>query len=438
MNFTSAENAFEYLGSFMNFERSRKQTIRDYRLDRMKKLLKHFGNPEKSFKIIHIAGSKGKGSTGILTASALSAAGFKTGLYTSPHISTYKERITLAGSFFNENEYINTVEEIAQRLQSFTIDNETGSSEATTFELLTLMAFLMFKKSGCSWAVIETGIGGRLDATNVVSPEMVVITPIEKEHTDILGNTLEQIAFEKAGIIKKGVPVFTSYQEKPVLSLLREKAKNLSAPFYTLKDYYSSINSVQSTSGNSVTCIKKDGKKIILNLRMTGLVQAENAALALMCLSSINIPFDALSKGFARAVLPGRFEITGTNPVFIFDGAHTPESIKWVIESYKTLFGKKGILVFGAVEGKNIEGMAALLVPLFDHIIISTPGTFKENSPRNVYAVFKDLRNDILLKEKPEEALRTALKLSRSKLPILTTGSFYMVGEIRKLVVQER
>ncbi len=435
IQFTTAERAFEYLGSFMNFERSRKQTIRDYRLDRMEKLLQHFGNPEKGLKLIHIAGSKGKGSTGILTASALNAAGFKTGLYTSPHISTYKERITLAGSFFSEESYISTIEEIADRIQSFSVDDTTGSSEATTFELLTLTAFMMFQKNNCSWAVIETGIGGRLDATNVILPEAVIITPVEREHTDILGDTLHEIALEKAGIIKKNVPVFSGYQKKEVLQVLQERAEANSGPLYTLETCYTVIQSIPSFSENSVTCIDKTGRKLSCRLKMIGSVQAENAALAWMCLDHLEIPFSAAAEGFSRAVLPGRFEITGTDPVYIFDGAHTPQSIKQVIESYRELFGEKGILIFGAVAGKDIGTMAQLLSSLFDHILISTPGTFKENNPKEVYAVFRNLRNDTLLIENSTEALQTALQLSHGNLPILVTGSFYMAGEIRKMVV---
>ncbi len=422
----------------MNFERARKQTIRDYRLDRMERLLHHFGNPEKGVKLIHIAGSKGKGSTGILTASALSAAGFKTGLYTSPHISTYKERITLAGSFFSEDSYISTIEEIADKIQTFSVDDATGSREATTFELLTLTAFLMFQKNNCTWAVIETGIGGRLDATNVISPEAVIITPVEREHTDILGDTLHKIALEKAGIIKKHVPVFSGYQREEVLSVLQKSAETNSSPFFTLEKNYMSIQSIPSLSENRVTCTDKTGRKRLCKLKMIGSVQAENAALAWMCLNHLGIPFSAAAEGFSRALLPGRFEITGTDPVYIFDGAHTPQSIKQVIESYTTLFGEKGILIFGAVAGKDIKTMAQLLSPFFTHILISTPGTFKENYPKDVYTAFNNLREDTLFVENSTDALQTALQLSHGTLPVLVTGSFYMAGEIRKMVVQDR
>ncbi len=461
MKFTTADEAFDYIGSFMNFERSKKQTIRDYRLDRMKLLLEHFENPQNSFKMIHIAGSKGKGSTGVLTASALDALGLKTGLYTSPHISNYRERITRAGEFFTEAVYIKAVEEIAYKIRSFTIDDKTGSSEATTFELLTLMAFLIFKNTGCSWAVIETGIGGRLDATNVILPEAVIITPIEKEHTDILGSTLEKIAMEKAGIIKKNIPVFTGYQNETVLNILNEKAREFKAPIHSLEKTFSHIRSVQTLAGNEVKLTLLNGREINLQLKLLGKVQSENAAIAWMCLEYLlgiipdltDTDFNSEEKileGLNRATLPGRFEITRTDPVFIFDGAHTPESIKRVIESYKDIFSTPGILIFGSVAGKDSAGMAELLTPYFNSIIISTPGTFKESNPKEIYETFKKFREDVLLYKVPEEALSEAIYLSGTEtitetedydkikhLPILVTGSFYMAGEIRKLVVQE-
>ncbi len=449
MKFETADDAFDYIGTFMNFERSRKQTIRDYRLDRMRKLLSHFGNPQNDINIIHIAGSKGKGSTGVLAAASLSAMGLKTGLYTSPHIVTYRERITLAGQFFPDEVYIRTVERIAENIESFKINSETGSSEATTFELLTLMAFLIFKESGCSWSVIETGIGGRLDATNVVFPKAVIITRIEKEHTDILGNTIQKIAAEKAGIIKNNVPVFSGYQSKEVLTVLREKANILSTPFITLDSEFSSITAAVSRSQTTVSCLTKDNKTLNFSLQLIGNVQAENAALAWMCLNYLKelITPDRdsaaiakkIAEGFRKATLPGRFEIIGTTPSFIFDGAHTTESVKRVVESYREIFGNKGILIFGSVAGKDSRGMAEILTSLFTHIIISTPGTFKESNPEDVFNIFKNFRSDIILEKDPDKAVREAHRLSvPDNLPILVTGSFYMAGEIRTLVVKDR
>ncbi len=440
IDFQTTDDAFDFIGSFINFERSKKQTIRDYRLDRMKGLLKHFGNPEKSLKIIHIAGSKGKGSTAMFLASALNAAGEKTGLYSSPHISDYRERISLGGNFFVNRIYIDTGSEIAEGIKTFILDDETGSSEPTTFELLTLMAFMIFKKTGCTWAVIETGIGGRLDATNVITPAASVITHIEMEHADILGNTIEKIASEKAGIIKFKTPVFSGKQIEVSASVIKDKAQIMKAPLVFLDDKIDSSDIVVTANGTKVLFKTGDERENYFNLTTIGAVQAENALLAWLVLLKLLQPDKNVKKllieGINRAKLPGRFEIIEKHNVpFVFDGAHTPVSIKRLLESWDRVFNRKGILIFGSVADKNPEKMAKLLSPNFDKIIISTPGTFKESYPEEVFKIFRQYSNSVRLIKDPGEAYIKALALSEGKVPILVTGSFYMVSEIRKLVV---
>jgi dihydrofolate synthase/folylpolyglutamate synthase len=200
--------AFAYIESFTNFEKKTTMVEREYRLDRMRFLLSSFGNPERAFKTIHVAGSKGKGSTAAFAASILAASGEKTGLYTSPHVASYRERITVNGEEYPDGAYVSAVGRIRDFVESMDEADFPGGTSPTTFELLTLLGFLMFKESSCRWAVIETGIGGRLDATNLILPEVSVLTPIELEHTDILGSTIAAIAREKAGIIK---PEFRSF-----------------------------------------------------------------------------------------------------------------------------------------------------------------------------------------------------------------------------------
>ena len=438
-DFQTTDDAFDFIASFINFERSKKQTIRDYRLDRMKELLKHFGNPEKSLKIIHLAGSKGKGSTAMFLASALNSAGEKTGLYSSPHISDYKERITIGGSFFKDSIYIDTSSEIKDGIKAFILDDETGSSEPTTFELLTLMAFMIFKKTGCTWAVIETGIGGRLDATNVVTPVASVITHIEMEHADILGDSIEKIASEKAGIIKFEIPVFSGKQIETSAGVIKEKAQTMEAPLIFLDNKINSFDISVTSNGTKVSFIIDDEKNHF-NLATIGAVQAENALLAWLVLMELLQPDEDVKKllieGINKAKLPGRFEIVAKQDVnFIFDGAHTPVSIKRLLESWNSIFNRKGILIFGSVADKNPSEMAKLLSPHFDKIIISTPGTFKESYPEDVYEIFKRYSKNVQIIKDPAIAYRTVLELSTGETPVLVTGSFYMVSEIRKLVL---
>lgn len=435
--FLTTDDAFDFIGSFINFERSKKQTIRDYRLDRMKELLKHFGNPEKSFKIIHLAGSKGKGSTGMFLASALNSAGEKAGLYSSPHISDYRERISIGDTFFEDQIYIDTASEIKDGIKSFILDDETGSSEPTTFELLTLMAFMIFKKTGCTWAVIETGIGGRLDATNVVTPVASVITHIEMEHADILGDSIEKIASEKAGIIKFKTPVFSGKQIETSAGVIKEKAHTMKAPLILLDDKINSFDISVSAGGTKVSFIIDSDEKKHFNLAAIGAVQAENALLAWLVLLELLRPDkDAeklLTEGINKAKLPGRFEIIPKQGVqFVFDGAHTPVSIRRLLETWNSVFKRKGILIFGSVADKNPDEMAKMISLHFDEIIISTPGTFKESYPEDVFRIFQKYDTRVQLIKDPNRAYTKALALSEGKVPVLVTGSFYMVSEIRK------
>ncbi|RKX83233.1 MAG: bifunctional folylpolyglutamate synthase/dihydrofolate synthase, partial [Spirochaetes bacterium] len=222
----SIAEAFAYIDSFTNFEMGiTPEKKRLYRLDRMRNLLALFNNPQNSFKSIHIAGTKGKGSTAALLANVLTAAGKKTGLFMSPHVSSPLERISVPGWPLNENLFTETVNDIKQKIDTIRENEEAnvlfGLSAPTTFELLVLTAFLYFQKYECGYAVIETGIGGRLDATNIIQPDACIITPIDLEHTDILGTTIEEIAAEKAGIIKKGVPIFCGFQPPAVEKVIR-------------------------------------------------------------------------------------------------------------------------------------------------------------------------------------------------------------------------
>lgn len=204
MDFKTFDQVICYMEHFTNLEKKTdRYNTRTYRLDRMQAIMKALGNPQDSYRSIHVAGSKGKGSTASYIASGLEAAGFVTGLYMSPHVSDYRERFTLCGRFVSDDILVSTGNILAKGLEDFHFNDSMGETQPTTFELYTAFAFLLFKQIGCQWAVIETGLGGRLDATNIIQPEASVLTPIELEHTDILGDTIAKIATEKSKIIKK-------------------------------------------------------------------------------------------------------------------------------------------------------------------------------------------------------------------------------------------
>jgi len=438
--FTSVDEAFAYIEGFTNLER--KTVPREYRLDRMRFLLAEFDHPETGIQYIHVAGSKGKGSTATFIAAILQAAGHSTGLYRSPHVTGYRERITRASVEFPDSLYVALIERIRGRIDGIRRRFGDPEKEPTTFELLTLLAFLAFRQSGCTWAVIETGIGGRLDATNVITPAASVLTPVELEHTDILGSTLRAIASEKAGIIKAGVPVFTSAQRPEVLEVFRDRASLLGSAVFSAPDEVEVLESRPSMAGTQIVIRFRDSTRISTTLRLIGAIQAENAALAALVVRALfpTTPASEIEQALSEAFLPGRMELISVSPPILIDGAHTPASIEKVAATFGRLVpaDSRGILLFAAADGKRQEEMADILAPLFPDIVVTTPGFFKPSIPEQTHRIFS-LRNPAArFVPNPAKALEEVLELSRkddSERPILVTGSFYLVSEIRRKLI---
>jgi len=455
MKFSTIGDGFRHIESFMNLEKNQQYTVRTYRLDRMQQLLEHFDHPERSCRTIHAAGSKGKGSTCMFIAKALKSLGYKAGLYSSPHVFSYKERFTLAGDFFSEEELLEVMQEMFDSLTGFSFPEEEGFTSPTTFELLTLLGFLLFRKAECDFAVIETGLGGRLDATNVVQPELTVITPIELEHTQILGSTYSEIAAEKAGIIKPGIPVIISAQHPDARKVLVRRAAELQAEAVFLPDALYHCEAATTLEGTDVVLHWNSGYVQQLHLRMHGNFQAENAALALLALKTLKLPAgryreDKIAAAVSRAELPGRMDVIRdqqSGRTIIIDGAHTHRSMIKVIESYRNIRPAGGAVLFGAVRGKDHAHMAESILKEFGKIVISTPGTFKPSDPKGLFILFHELAQNmesegiiqsppiLLYEPDPETALRRSASLIQEDEPMLVTGSFYMASEIYSALI---
>jgi dihydrofolate synthase/folylpolyglutamate synthase len=436
---TTPEDVFAWTESFTNFE---KGTLpfdkRNYRLDRMRHLLGLFDDPDSGLRIIHVAGTKGKGSTAALLASILDAAGHRTGLYTSPHVTNAFERISIAGEHPRPDLLVRIGNEAKSVVDSLPRDGMPGHFAPTTFELYTLLAFLYFREAGCEDAVIEVGIGGRLDATNVVMSEASVITPLDLEHMEVLGDTIEQIAFEKAGIIKPGAPAFSGFQPPPAKKVLQDTAYSRGSTITFLDEELESLVTTLDVTGTSVRLQLRGDDPVEFRLSLLGDFQAENAALAYLTLirTRLEIPRECYRDGLFAASLPGRMEVIGANPPIVLDGAHTPLAVSRLIDSFSKIFPGEAVLLFGSVTGKRPREMASILAHRFPRIVISTPGSFKESDPDQVFKIFNGLNPDTLLEKSPEAALRRAREVSGGTRPILVTGSFYMVAEIRRLLVQ--
>ncbi|MDR1178237.1 MAG: bifunctional folylpolyglutamate synthase/dihydrofolate synthase [Spirochaetaceae bacterium] len=438
-DFTSPEEVFAWLSGFINFERI---AAKNFRLDRMSVLAGEAGHPECSAPVIHIAGSKGKGSITVMTAAVLEEAGLKTARYTSPHLLDYRERVTLGDDFFPEALYCDAAGElrrVVQRVRERALPGPSAG-EPTFFELLTLYFFLCARRSGCDAMVVETGMGGRLDATNIVSPLVSVISSIELEHTEYLGTTLAAIAWEKGGIIKENRPLVLAPQEDEALAVferLREEKK--SSLIYLPREAVIEDLTIRS-SGTNFT-LRLGASPFKFEIPLVGRIQAQNAALAVLAVRKAfpDIPMEVIARGLRKAKLPGRFECIGGGPPFVIDGAHTPQSALLAAESFTALYGSGGILLFGSVEGKNASGMAEVLLPCFSRIIITTPGTFKASNPEAIFNLYRELagqgavEKDITLITDTGKAVEYALALGREqKLPVLGTGSFYLAAEIKK------
>lgn len=410
---------------------------RHYRLKRMRWLLGQLDNPQHTYRIIHLAGTKGKGSTAAFLAHALGMAGYQTGLYTSPHVSDPGERITVTTPSDSPALITGLVSRIRDIVTSTPISALPGGFHWTAFELITVFALLYFQAVKCRFAVIETGIGGRWDATNVVDPIAGVLTPVDLEHTEILGNTLEEIAGEKSGIIKPGIPVFSASQPPEVTHVFRRTSHQQSAPIQFLDEELTEFATTTRLQGTDVTLRCRGMRTQRFHLKLLGEFQARNAALAYLTLRHTlpQVSCRSIMAGFEQTFLPGRMELISTTPPIMLDGAHTPLAITQMLSAYKSLLSEPGVLIFGAIAGKNIKAMAQLLSPHFQHVIISTPGTFKESHPDKALDIFQTLHPSAVLMPVPEDALQLALNLSGQHLPILVTGSFFMIAEIRRLLV---
>lgn len=427
-----------WVESFTNLEKTPDQTKRTWRLDRMRQLLEMRGNPHRGRLTIHVAGSKGKGSTCAFLASILEEAGYSTGLYTSPHLSDYRERITRNGIFFPPEIY----EEVLTDLRSWWSTLEKNQPWApswggppTTFEFLTLAAFEIFRKTGMAAQVIETGLGGRLDATNTVEPDAVVLTLIEKEHTEILGDTLTLIATEKAGIIKAGVPVFSAVQPAEALDVFRRTCQDRGAPLTELDQEMKWLIQLHR-EGTGLKLDGKGGPFPDIHLKVLGYAQGQNAALAALTASRLLSQFSRetrgqlIKSGLEKTQLTGRMQVIPGSPLLVLDGAHTKESVGLLARTWKELWGTDGNLLFGTFLGKDAAGMAQALKGLFAHVWITPPGFYRPSDPQAMEQAFLNAGYPspaLTVVSSPQEALVQAQK---SPAPLLVCGSFYLVSEV--------
>jgi dihydrofolate synthase/folylpolyglutamate synthase len=426
-----------YLEGFLNLEKKTQHyTTREYRLDRMIALLDHVGNPQESFQSIHLAGSKGKGSTASFIASGLTAMGYKTGLYMSPHLVDYRERFTISGTFFSDEALVRAGNLLKTSVGDFSFSDEWGETTPTTFELLTTYAYLLFKEEKCEWAVVETGLGGRLDATNTLQSSASVLCPIELEHTRILGSTIGEIASEKAKIIKAGQPVFIGLVPEEAKEVFLKECRKQRAKPFLLEELLAGYETRTTLEGERVTLAWSDGTEDRLLLSMKGSIQAQNVALALLTLRTLGLFGGRTIHALEANTVPGRFQQVA--PSLYIDGAHTPASLSALTRSFDELYPSKdaNVVIYGALEDKDHLHMAPIILQHFNKIIISRPGTFKKSDLQKLFSIFEALKAEsrstasIFLIEDNSQALEKAYMLKGEDGAILVCGSFYLGGGI--------
>jgi dihydrofolate synthase/folylpolyglutamate synthase len=434
----SSSDVFAWIARFINLESG--QSKRTFRLDRMEILAEAAGRPERSAPVIHVAGSKGKGTVTGMIAAILEKAGVKTARYTSPDLGDRRERITAGNVFFDETVYVEAGKELVkaekEAARTLPFDLSKGGEDATFFELMTLYFFLSARKARCSAMAVETGVGGRLDATNIVDPLLSVITQIEKEHTEYLGNTIEEIAGEKAGIIKKGKPLVLAEQPPEALAVFRERAALTGSSLYYLPEHAAIENIRLGKDGTRFTLAFPPSRSREFFIPIPGEVQAQNAALAVLAVKTAFPGLESDPAALAEFTLPARFERICAAPDLIIDGAHTAKSVELCAKTFRELYGG-GLLLFGCAEGKDAASMARALVPHFSPVIITAPGAFKKSNPEKTFEAFKAAAEnfsgaEVLFMPDTKTAIDRALETGKKKkLPVLGTGSFYLAAEIR-------
>ena len=423
------QSALRFVLSFSDYERWPGAGYAErWDLRRMEELLKRLGSPHLGRKTAHIAGSKGKGSTAAMIASGLSAAGLRTGFYTSPHLHTIRERMKINGRLITEEEFAAFVSDIRPAVEA---QNKGAFGELSTFEILTALAFYYFRKLGAEAQVLETGLGGRLDATNVVPrPDVCVLTSISLDHTAVLGDTIEKIAGEKAGIIKPGVPVVSAPQFPGAMEVFRTVARARGADLIEVGRAVT-----WEGKGTDTVCqrlIVKGLKDIYeLTIPLLGRHQLENAAAAVAALEVLEVSRDAVVEGLAKVEWPGRLEVLRKRPLLIADGAHNGDSARRLVEALKEYFTfKRSTLIIGTSADKNAAAMVQEFAPFFDRVIVTASEHPRASAPALLAAEFS--RHGVKAQETRSipEALDRALAEAGEDDLICATGSLFVVAEV--------
>jgi dihydrofolate synthase/folylpolyglutamate synthase len=425
------DEALDYLYSFINYETDSSFAYGavHYNVDRTVKLLNMLNNPEKESKIIHVAGTKGKGSLCHILSALLRVQGITVGMFTSPHIMRVNERISKNGIEIEDNELIDLLNKFPSLIDTFPPDNLP-----TTFEILTALAMYFFSIKGVEYTILETGMGGRFDSTNFSDPLISIITSISYDHMDKLGERIEEIASEKAGIMKQNRPVVVGYQKYEVFEIFREKASRLNSQYYRTEDICSYHIEKLTPAGSEFSALIDGVRFEKLFLSMSGKHQVENAVSALLALKVLDLLPDehGVREALKGIAIPVRLELIVNSRRFLLDSAHNEDSARTVCETVKSVYSARRIIVVvGIVKGKDIQGILENVSKIADTLIITEPITHKELNTDLVYNKALELFPAAILIENIYEAIDYAVKITDKADLIFITGSFYITSPAR-------
>jgi len=398
-------------------------------LENIHRFLELLGNPEKNLPCIHIAGTNGKGSTAAILASVLREAGYRTGLYTSPHLIDMRERIRIDQRSISEAEVTRFIDTHRPAIEG------TGVS---FFEILTAMALDTFHKAAVDIAVLETGLGGRLDATNLARPLMTLITEIGLDHTRILGKTLEVVAREKAGILKSGIPCLCGVTAPRMQALFTRLSREIPCPI-DLISHSVRIDKARATDrGTTFRAVTRDRSYEDLHLRLLGSHQVHNAAMVLRCVDCLRaqgwtISDEALRLGLIRVKWPARLDVLNRHPLVLVDSAHNPLGMRSLVRALKLFTFRRMILVFGVLEDKDYRTMTRLIFPLAHHIILTRPLSHRALEPDRLLAIHPETGGCREAFSNIREALKRAMSLAEKEDLVCIAGSIYLAGEIIRI-----
>ncbi len=428
------QQAIDYLSSYTDYEVVPRlaHNAANYDLRRVEELLSRIGNPHLKARSIHIAGTNGKGSVAAMIASVLTTAGYITGLYTSPHLHTWRERIRVNEELISEAELAALVEELKPEAEA--VNREATYGRLTTFELLTTLAFTHFAAKEADFQVLEVGMGGKFDATNVINPEVSIITAISLDHTEVLGNTLAEITAEKAGIIKPGNMVVTSPQPDEAARVIAETCLSREARLIKVG---SDVTWQSLGFNNNQQRLRVVGRLGIyeLSIPLLGWHQLVNAATAVAALEVLtgkgfNLSQGSIADGLARVSWPGRLQVLGNHPLIVVDGAHNPDAARRLRESLKQYFDfDRAILVIGASDDKDIAGVVSELAPIADKVIVTHSHHPRPMATAAIVAEFTKHGVESQVVDNVPSALTEALALAGDRDLICVAGSLFVVAE---------